>query len=144
MSRNRVNEAQSKKKGERRQTPMQTKISVKGKRGTQGGEGERQTHFHDVLARNGSPAQVSIAQKAMGTRTQFRPAPVYMGWLGECPWGGKKGAKTTDLLFPQCPARSIQQEGGKESLLAHVHTGKRGKTKDDKKERKKLLTMNVS
>jgi len=47
----------------------------------------------------------------MGTRTQFRPAPVYMDGLVSVREGGKKGGKTTDLLFPQCPARSIQREG---------------------------------
>lgn len=33
------------------------------------------TYFQLVLARNGSPGHVSIAQNAIGTLTQFRPAP---------------------------------------------------------------------
>jgi hypothetical protein len=32
------------------------------------------TYFQQVLARNGSPSHVSMAQKGIGTLTQFRPA----------------------------------------------------------------------
>jgi hypothetical protein len=33
------------------------------------------SYFQEVLARKGSPSQVSIAQKAMGILSQLRPAP---------------------------------------------------------------------
>ena len=32
------------------------------------------TYVHEVFARYGSPSQVSIAQKPIGTRRKFRPA----------------------------------------------------------------------
>jgi len=36
---------------------------------------QEETYFQLVLARNGSPSQVSTAQYGIGIRTQFKPAP---------------------------------------------------------------------